>query len=231
MLSVRASGERGHSQLDWLDSRHTFSFDQYYDAKHMSFGPLRVINEDWIGPGGGFGTHPHRDMEIITYVLEGQLQHKDSLGTGSVISSGEIQKMSAGTGILHSEFNASKEKPVHLLQIWSMPNKRSLVPSYEQERFELVPGEFKLLGAPNGDGLVSIEQDVRLFALSLKKSMTVTRSIDSSTKAWVQVARGSVMANGKELRAGDGCALSEVSSITFAAATNDPGELLLFEMA
>jgi redox-sensitive bicupin YhaK (pirin superfamily) len=219
--------ERGHTQLSWLDSRHSFSFDQYYDTKHMSFGPLRVINEDKIAPGGGFGTHPHRDMEIITYVVEGQLQHKDSLGNGSLISPGEIQKMSAGTGILHSEFNASEEKPVHLLQIWIVPDKRDLTPAYEQERFQLTPGEFKLLGGPGG-GLVTIHQNVNLYGLSAKADSTSVFTPRKGSKIWIQVVKGKGAANGTPLKSGDGLAVAEDSPIEIRV--TEPLEILLFEI-
>lgn len=229
MLSVRPSDARGHSQLDWLDSRHTFSFDQYHDPKHMSFGPLRVINEDVIAPGGGFGTHPHRDMEIITYVIEGQLQHKDSMGTGSIIGPGEIQKMSAGKGIFHSEFNASREKPVHLLQIWIMPNIKGLTPSYEQEKFELKPGEFKLLGSPDGQGLVSIHQNVKLYAVRIESGKAASFKMQPSAKAWVQIVKGDCAVNSEKLSAGDGAAIEPTSQIQFEASTSC--EALLFEIS
>jgi redox-sensitive bicupin YhaK (pirin superfamily) len=229
MLTVRASSERGRSQLDWLDSRHTFSFDQYYDPSHMSYGPLRVINEDYIAPGKGFGTHPHRDMEIITYVVEGQLRHQDSLGTGSVISAGEIQKMSAGSGIMHSEFNASKDKGVHLLQIWITPKERNLSPRYEQEAFSLLPGEWKLLGSPDGDGLVSIHQDVRLYALRLDSGMKSQRTTRDSARVWLQIVKGACTVNGTVVNAGDGLALSSDSNLEIVA--TEPTELLAFEFS
>lgn len=229
MQEVRLADDRGRTRLDWLDSFHTFSFDQYYDADHRAFGPLRVINEDFISPGGGFGTHPHRDMEIITYVIEGQLQHKDSLGNGSIISPGEIQKMSAGTGILHSEFNASKENPVHLLQIWIVPDERSLNPKYEQEKFALTPGEWKLLGSPDGDGLISIRQQAKLYALSAPIGSTSEFSARSNSHYWIQVVQGRADINHSDVNAGDGLMLHETSQIAVQAF--EQTELLLFEFS
>lgn len=228
MLSLRPAAERGHSQLDWLDSRHTFSFDQYYDPKHMSFGPLRVINEDIIAPGGGFGTHPHRDMEIITYVIRGELQHKDSMGNGSKIGPREIQKMSAGSGIFHSEFNASEDFPVHLLQIWIMPKTKGLPPKYEQENFELKPGEFTLLGSPDDKGLISINQDVRLYAIELEAGQSAEFTMNNSTKAWVQLVKGDCTVNEIQLKAGDGAAIPQNTSIKLI--TSAGTEALFFEI-
>jgi len=228
MLTLRPAIERGHTRLDWLDSRHSFSFDQYFDPKHMSFGPLRVINEDEIAPGGGFGTHPHRDMEIITYVTEGQLKHQDSLGNGSVISPGEIQKMSAGTGILHSEYNASSEKPAHLLQIWIVPDKTNLTPAYEQERFELIPGVWKLLGSPDGDGLVSIRQKVKLYGLSAEAGSTTAFFPAPGSKLWIQLVKGVCAVNGTNLIGGDGLAILEDAKVEVV--TGEKVELLLFEI-
>jgi len=227
MLVLRSSAQRGFSQLDWLKSQHTFSFDQYYDPKHMAFGPLRVINEDHIAPGAGFGTHPHRNMEIITYVIKGQLRHQDSLGTGSVISAGEIQKMSAGSGIMHSEFNASNDEEVHLLQIWIVPNVSNLAPKYEQERFELKPGELTLLGAPQG-GLVSIQQNVNLYGLSLSADMNFRHALEFKKQAWIQVVKGECLVNNESVKAGDGVALSEIEQIAIKAV--EECELLFFEL-
>ena len=225
MMSIRRSQQRGHTKLDWLDSHHTFSFDQYYDPENMNFGPLRVINEDTVAPGAGFGTHPHRDMEIITYVLSGELEHKDSIGTGSVIRAGEIQKMSAGSGIMHSEFNHSKSQPVHLLQIWIMPDQRSLAPKYEQEKFDLPPGELVLLGSNDGTGLISIHQDVRLYAFRLNSGDTLAHELGKSS-AWLQVARGAFEVNGEKVDQGDAIAVNEGGSM-FAKALLD-SEALLF---
>lgn len=229
MLTFRPAGERGHTQEDWLESWHTFSFDRYYDGRHMGFGPIRVINEDTIAAGEGFGTHPHRDMEIITYVTAGQLQHKDSLGTGSIISAGEIQKMSAGTGIMHSEYNASKVNAVHLLQIWIVPNKMGIPPAYEQERFQLVSGEWKLLGAPDGAGLVSIHQGVKLYALSAKPGASVSFAPAPNAALWIQIIKGNCTIAGTQLHQGDGLSITEMSRIAILAA--DQIELLLFEIS
>jgi quercetin 2,3-dioxygenase len=229
MLTVRPSTERGRSQLDWLDSQHTFSFDQYHDPQFMSFGPLRVINEDVIEGGGGFGTHPHRDMEIITYVIDGELKHQDSLGNGSVIGPGEIQKMSAGTGILHSEHNSSKDKPVHLLQIWIVPKTKGLKPRYEQEAFQLTPGELKLLGGGDGKGLVSIDQDVKLYGAILQPGATIAHELPTNSTAWIQIVKGACSVNGQELSAGDGAAVTKGDSIKISASS--ASEFLLFEIA
>ncbi len=230
-LAVRRSAERGHTQLSWLDSWHTFSFDSYYDPQHMAFGPLRVINEDRIAPGGGFGTHPHRDMEIITYVVEGKLQHRDSLGNGSTILPGEIQKMSAGSGILHSEFNASDKSPVHLLQIWIMPETRGLEPRYEQEKFELKPGVWQLLGGPNGQGLISIQQKVKLYALNLIPGGRAEFKPSENANLWIQTIKGSIQVQDKALVAGDGLAVSSDQKLDFYNSDNQSGsELLLFEL-
>jgi redox-sensitive bicupin YhaK (pirin superfamily) len=228
VTNVRLAAERGHTRLSWLDSYHTFSFDQYFDQKHMSFGPLRVINEDTIAPSGGFGTHSHRDMEIITYVVEGELEHKDSLGTGSIIRPGEIQKMSAGTGISHSEYNPSSEKPVHLLQIWIVPNKQNIQPKYEQKSFESTPGQFKLLGSPDGKGLVSIHQNVSMYALSTEPGKSASQIPPVGARAWLQIVQGICTVNGTELKAGDGLKLMDCSKIEVLAKQRT--ELLLFEI-
>ncbi len=228
MFTVRPAVERGHSQRDWLDSWHTFSFDQYYDSQHMAFGPLRVINEDMIAAGGGFGTHPHRDMEIITYVIEGQLRHQDSLGNGSVIVPGEIQKMPAGSGISHSEYNASQEVPVHLLQIWIVPDKLNIQPAYEQQRFELTAGVWKLLGSPNSDGLVSIEQKVKLYGLLAMKDSRAVFVPEQASALWLQVVKGACSIGGTKLNAGDGLAIRDEAQIEILA--TQQAELLLFEL-
>lgn len=229
MLTVRPAEERGHTRLSWLDSWHTFSFDQYRDPKHMHFGPLRVINEDRIGPGGGFGTHPHRDMEIITYVIEGKLKHEDSLGNGSIISAGEIQKMSAGSGILHSEFNASDSEPVHLLQIWVMPDQQNLTPSYEQEQLEFETGQWKLLGSPDGKGLISIHQKTRLFGLSAAPGSVVPFTPLPGTKLWIQLVKGECSIGAEQIRAGDGLAINDDHQILISSSVQS--ELLLFEIS
>ena len=228
MNTLRPSVERGQTQLGWLDSKHTFSFDQYFDPHHMSFGPLRVINEDTVAPGGGFGTHQHRDMEIITYVVSGQLEHKDSIGTGSVISPGEIQKMSAGSGILHSEFNASRTEPVHFLQIWIVPSERGIKPAYEQKRFELTPGRWELLGSSDGKGLIHIHQNVRLWALRAEKGATVEFQPSAGSNVWIQIVKGSATGGGAALSAGDGLAVQSDSK--FEVAASDDLEILAFEI-
>src|SRR3954470_15502075 len=199
-LTLRKSEERGRANFGWLDSKHSFSFGHYHDAKNMGFGPLRVINDDRVAPGGGFPTHPHSDMEIISYVLEGALEHKDSLGTGSVIRPGDVQRMSAGTGIRHSEFNASETKPVHFLQIWIIPERRGLAPSYDQKAFadDEKRGKLRLVGSRDGrNGSVIIHRDVDLYASLLSAGEIVTHELSAGRGAWVQVARGSVTLNGE----------------------------------
>ena len=232
MITLRRSGERGLSRLKWLDSRHTFSFDQYYDPAHMGYRSLRVINEDRVGPGGGFPTHPHRDMEILTYVLEGALEHRDSMGNGSIIRPGEVQRMSAGTGITHSEYNASKTEPVHFLQIWLLPREQGIRPSYQQQPIEFegdVPG-FRLIASPDGrDGSVQIHQDAELLAARLKPGQTAAHALRPDRHAWVQVARGQVALNGQPLAAGDGAAVDQESEIRLEAP--QAAEVLLFDLA
>jgi len=232
MISIRKSSERGHANHGWLDSYHTFSFADYYDPAHMAFRSLRVINEDRVAPGMGFGTHPHRDMEILTYVLEGALAHKDSMGNGSQIKPGEVQRLSAGTGITHSEFNSSKTEPVHLLQIWIVPEKIGLTPGYEQHAFsrEEKLGKFRLMASHDArDGSVKIHQDVNLFAAILEPGASVNYDLKSGRHAWVQVARGAVQLNGKTLETGDGAAVSDEAQLNFAA--RQPSEILLFDLA
>ncbi len=232
MITLRPSHERGHTQLSWLDSRHTFSFDRYYDPRHMSFRALRVINEDWINPGAGFGTHSHRDMEIITYVLEGALEHKDSLGTGSVIFPGDGQRMTAGAGISHSEFNHSPTEPVHLLQIWIMPEQRGLEPSYEQRRFESEKkqGKWCLIAARDGrDEAVTIHQDVDLHVTLLEAGERLTYPLEPGRHAWVQIAQGAVTLNGTPMNQGDGAAVTEEGVLEVSAI--EPAEVLLFDLA
>jgi redox-sensitive bicupin YhaK (pirin superfamily) len=229
-LSVRKSESRGKANFGWLDSKHSFSFGHYYDADHMGFGALRVINEDRIGPGQGFPAHPHSDMEIISYVLEGALEHKDSIGTGSVIRPGDVQRMSAGSGIRHSEFNASKTDPIHLLQIWIVPETKGLKPSYEQRTFSDSDkrGTLRLIGSRDGrDGSVTIHQDIDLYAAVLSPGTSVSHDLDKGRQAWVQVARGSVAVNGMALNAGDGLAASDSGVL----AIEGDGEVLLFDMA
>jgi hypothetical protein len=237
MLSVRKSEERGHFNHGWLDTFHSFSFADYYDPAHMGFRHLRVINEDRVAPGQGFGTHPHRDMEIITYVLEGALEHKDSMGTGSIIRPGDVQRMSAGTGVTHSEFNASDREPVHLLQIWILPERRNIQPSYEQKSIPIdqAPvgqhnGSLRLVASPDGrDGSVTVHQDVTLYAAKLPAHGKAEHALAPGRNAWLQVVRGSVSANGHLLQAGDGAAISEEARLTLEAAS--PAEVLVFDLA
>ncbi|MGE5625607.1 MAG: pirin family protein [Bacillota bacterium] len=232
MITVRPASERGIADFGWLDSRHTFSFGEYHDPRHMGFGPLRVINEDRVRPAKGFGTHPHRDMEIISYVLEGALEHKDSLGTGSVIRPGDVQRMSAGTGILHSEFNHSQSEPVHFLQIWLIPERQGIRPGYEQKRFEDEDkrGRLRLVASPDGsEGSVTVHLDARLYACLLDKGGQVGHAPAPHRKLWVQVARGALELNGRTMSAGDGAAIEEERQLTIAACA-DGAELLLFDM-
>lgn len=232
MITIRRSNERGGGDYGWLKTRHTFSFNDYWDEKWMGFRSLRVINEDWVAPNGGFPTHPHRDMEIITYILSGQLEHKDSLGTGSVILPGDGQRMTAGRGIRHSEFNPSKTDTVHLLQIWILPNKQGYEPSYEQKAFPEADkrGKFRLIASNDGaDGSVKINQDAKLFVTLLAPGEQVTHTLGASRHAWVQVAKGEVELNGQRLNQGDGAAVSEEKPLTVKG-TND-AEVLLFDLA
>ncbi|HEY6249191.1 MAG TPA: pirin family protein [Candidatus Angelobacter sp.] len=233
MIQIRPAQERGHANLGWLDTYHTFSFSDYYDPKFMGFRSLRVINEDWVKPGHGFPTHPHRDMEIITYVLEGELAHKDSMGTGSVIRPGEVQKMSAGTGIRHSEYNHSKTEPVHLLQIWIVPEKEGIKPMYEQKAIpaEEKQGKLRLLASPkSGNGAVTLYQNVTLYATELQSGQSVEYKMDEGRYAWLQVARGTISLNGKELRAGDGAAVAQEPNLQITGIA-DQSEVLLFDLA
>ena len=232
MHVTRRSEDRGLADFGWLKSRHTFSFGDYHDPDHMGFGPLRVINEDSVAPGKGFGEHPHRDMEILSWVLEGTLEHKDSLGTGAQIRPGELQRMSAGTGVRHSEFNGSASEPVHFLQIWLLPERSGLSPEYEQRAFpapELL-NQWRLIasGHPR-DGAVKIYQDVDLYAARLVGGQRLDHRSPSGRKLWLQVARGSVETEGDVLNAGDGAAWSDASSIRISA--RQDAELLLFDMA
>ena len=231
MLTVRRADDRGAAEFGWLDSRHSFSFGDYYDPDHMGFGPLRVINEDRVQPSAGFPTHGHRDMEIITYVIDGALEHQDSTGTGSVIRPGDVQRMSAGTGIRHSEFNASKVDPVHFLQIWVIPERLGLKPGYEQKSFpeDKRRNALRLIGSRDGrDGSVTIHQDVDLYASLLAKGETVQHETKPDRKLWVQVARGRVTVNGAEAEPGDGIAIEDVDKVVIAATSG--AEFLLFDM-
>lgn len=231
MLAIRSANERGAANFGWLDSRHTFSFGNYYDPAFMGHGPLRVINEDRVTPGQGFGTHGHSDMEIISYVLDGALEHKDSLGTGSIIRPGDVQRMSAGTGVRHSEYNASDTDPVHFLQIWILPEKTGAEPSYEQKTFseDEKRGRLKLVGSRDGrDGSVTIHQDVDLYAGLLAADDSVSYELDDGRNGWLQVARGSIRLDGNVLSAGDGVALRGAHTLSIEGI--DDAEILLFDM-
>jgi redox-sensitive bicupin YhaK (pirin superfamily) len=229
MIEIRPSEERGHNRISWLESRFTFSFDQYYDPDHTQFRSLRVMNEDVVAPGGGFPTHPHRDMEILTWILEGALEHRDNTGGSGVIRPGELQHMSAGRGVMHSEFNPSQKESVHLLQIWLLPERKGLDPSYEQLAFPdaELRGKFHLVAGPEAP--VTIRQDANLYIARLDKGADAKHSIASGRHAWLQVARGSVKLNGTALKAGDGAAISDESEIRVEA--REPSEVLLFDLA
>lgn len=229
MITIRKAHDRGHFDHGWLDTYHTFSFADYYDPDFMGFRTLRVINDDRVAPGRGFGTHGHRDMEIVTYVIEGALAHRDSMGTGSIIHPGEVQRMSAGTGVMHSEMNASLEEPVRLLQIWILPERHGITPGYEQKEFskEQRQGQLRLVASPDGaEGSVKIHQDVSLFA-SLLNGETVTHAFAPNRYGWLQVARGDVTINGQKLSAGDGAAIAEESKVTISGTD---AEILLFDL-
>lgn len=230
MITLRRSNERGSSKFNWLDSRHTFSFGDYYDPKHVGYSSLRVINEDRVNPGAGFPTHSHRDMEIITYVLEGALAHKDSTGTSSVIRVGDVQRMSAGTGISHSEYNASQTEPVHFLQIWIIPNETGLEPGYEQRSFDLKKesGKWVLVAARKPDGALKIHQDAELSLAVLPKGEKLNYRLRPGRHAWLQVARGKVTLNGSSLEAGDGAAIENEQVVDLTAI--DQSEVLLFDL-
>jgi quercetin 2,3-dioxygenase len=232
MLEIRKASERGYADHGWLRSFHTFSFADYYDPRHMGFGPLRVINEDRIKPGTGFGTHGHRDMEIISYVLEGALAHKDSMGTGSTIVPGDVQRMSAGTGVLHSEFNHADEAVTHFLQIWIEPDVRGIAPSYEQKHFDAPSkrGRLRLVASPDGrEGSVRIHQDACLYATLLEGADRVSHPLGEGRRAYVHVARGKVTANGQPLEAGD--ALQATSTKEIVLENGQGAEVLLFDLA
>ncbi|HTF35381.1 MAG TPA: pirin family protein [Myxococcota bacterium] len=232
MITVRRSSERGHAEHGWLDSRHTFSFADYYDPAHMGFRSLRVINEDRVQPGRGFGVHSHENMEIVSYVLEGALQHRDSMGHGEVLRPGEVQRMSAGTGVTHSEFNASQNEIVHFLQIWILPERPGLAPSYEQKAFPPEARRNELILAASRDGRlgsVSIHQDANLYLARLDAGSRVEFEIPPSRAAWVQVVRGSVALRDEKLAAGDGAALAGEKSVPLTAA--EDAEVLVFDLA
>jgi redox-sensitive bicupin YhaK (pirin superfamily) len=231
MLTVRKAEARGHANHGWLDTWHTFSFADYYDPREMGYGALRVINDDKVEPGQGFGMHGHRDMEIITYVLEGALEHKDSMGNGSIIRPGNVQRMSAGTGVRHSEFNPSREERVHLLQIWIEPKITGVRPSYEEKQFGPVDkkGKLRLIASPDGrDGSVTIHQDALVYAALLDGTDAVTHSLAPGRRAYVHVARGAVKVNGSALKGGDGAKIEGESSIELKDAR--AAEVLLFDL-
>ena len=232
MVTRRPAVARGRTALDWLDSRHSFSFGDYYDPTHMGFRTLRVINEDWVQPGQGFGTHPHRDMEIFTWIVEGAREHRDSMGTGSVIRPGEAQIMSAGTGVTHSEFNHSHDNVVHLLQIWLLPARRGLTPRYEQRAFPPAHMQDRLgvVVAPDGrDGAVTIHQDATVLVGRLAAGAQVEHPLAEGRSGWVQVVRGTVVANGTTLEAGDGAALTAERAVRVDVRA--PSEVVVFDLA
>lgn len=231
MITLRPAKERGHANHGWLDTYHTFSFAHYYDPAHMGFGPLRVINDDRIAAGRGFGTHGHRDMEIITYVLEGAVAHKDSMGSGSIIEPGNLQRMSAGRGVLHSEFNPQPDKPTHLLQIWIEPNVSGIAPEYEEKVFpeEEKRGKLRLVISPDGaDGSMVIHQDARLFVGLFDGAEAASLPLAAGRNAWVHVARGKVTVNGIALSAGDGLALTGEAAVTLSQ--GEGAEVLVFDL-
>jgi redox-sensitive bicupin YhaK (pirin superfamily) len=231
MLTIRKAAERGHADHGWLNTYHTFSFADYYDPGNIGFRDLRVINEDQVQSGEGFPTHPHSDMEIITYVLEGALAHKDSMGNGSVIVPGEVQRMSAGTGITHSEFNHSRSDLVHFLQIWILPDREGVTPGYEQKFYpdEEKRGKWRLIASVDGrEGSVSIHQDVNLYAALLEAGEVVVHSIPQNRHAWLQVARGQIVVNGQKMSYGDGLAVSREEQLTVSGDVS--AEILLFDL-
>ena len=232
MIRIRKAAERGHFNHGWLDTYHTFSFGEYYDPDHVSFRSLRVINDDRVRPGQGFGMHSHEDMEIVTYVLEGALEHKDSLGNGSIIRAGELQRMSAGTGVRHSEFNPSDTQSVHLYQIWLLPQRKGLKPSYEELTLDAVEkhGRLRLVASPNGaEGSMTIHQDARLYLAALDPGQAVAHGIERGRAAWLQVLRGEVDLLDNHLSAGDGVSITDANTVTVQATV--PAEVLLFDLA
>jgi redox-sensitive bicupin YhaK (pirin superfamily) len=232
MIQVRKAQERGHANHGWLDTYHTFSFASYQDHNHMRFRSLRVMNEDIVAPGQGFGTHPHNDMEIVTYVLQGALEHKDSMGNGEVLRPGEFQRMTAGTGITHSEFNPSRTDPVHLYQIWLFPERKGIEPSYEQKRFpeEERHNQLRLVASRNAEnGSLLIHQDARIYLSQLDAGQVITHVLPEGRHAWLQVLRGGVALNGVPLETSDGAAVSEETLLTIQA--NSDAEIMLFDLA
>ncbi len=232
MIVLRKAEDRGQANHGWLQTAHTFSFANYYDPNYLGFKSLRVINEDHVAPEGGFSTHGHQDMEILTYVLEGALEHKDSLGNGSMIQPGEIQRMSAGTGIFHSEFNPSHSDPVHLLQIWILPAQKGLDPSYQQQQLDFNSSSGKLhliASSEEKEGTVTVHQDVKVYAGKLPAGDRLVYDLASHRYAWIQVARGSILLNGMPLEAGDGAAVSQETQLKIEA--TQAAEILLFDLA
>ncbi|MEP6920105.1 MAG: pirin family protein [bacterium] len=232
MIAIRKANERGHFDFGWLNTFHTFSFGNYYDPEFMGFRSLRVINEDFVHAGRGFPTHSHRDMEIITYILEGGLEHRDSMGNGSIIRPGDVQRMTAGTGVSHSESNPAPDQPVHLLQIWIQPSQTRLQPGYEQRMFTeaVKQGQLRLIVSQDGrDGSVTAHQDASVYAAVLAAGQEVTHQLAPNRHAWIQVARGSVRLNGEELEQGDGAAVSDEESVTIVG--REPAEVLVFDLA
>jgi len=231
MIEIRRSEERGYADHGWLKSYHSFSFADYYDPRHMQFGPLRVINEDRVAPGMGFGTHGHRDMEIISYVLDGELAHKDSMGNGSVIRPGDVQRMSAGTGVRHSEYNHAAHDTTHFLQIWILPDRTGIEPGYEEKRFEPVDkrGKLRLVASADGaDGSVLVHQDMRLYAGLFDGDETAALALNPGRRAYVHVARGRVVVNGQPLEAGDAAKLESVDAVTVSQGSG--AEVLVFDL-
>ena len=232
MITLRRGSERGHADHGWLDTYHTFSFGDYDDPAHLGFRSLRVINEDRVAPGQGFGMHPHRDLEIVTYVLDGELQHRDSMGNGSIIRAGELQRMTAGTGVRHSEFNPSDSEWVHLYQIWLLPQRKGLKPSYEQLAVaeKDIRGRFRLVASPDGAaGSLTIQQNARLYLASLSPGDGVAHDVERGRAAWLQVLRGGVNVLGNDLAAGDGLAVTDEKAVSVQATV--PSEVLLFDLA
>ena len=234
MIEIRNSNDRGKADWGWLDSRHSFSFGEYYDPQHMGFRSLRVINDDRVGPGAGFGEHPHRDMEIISYVLSGSLGHRDSMGNGSVLTAGDVQRMTAGSGVLHSEMNPSQEEPVHFLQIWIVPERKGIEPSYEEKHIDDDDKRGKLFPVASGrgiEGAMKIHQDVDLFTTLLEGGDRVEHTLESGRHAWIQVVRGSVSVNGELLGEGDGAAISDETALKLEGTDSQGAEVLLFDLA
>lgn len=232
MVTIRKAEDRGHANHGWLNTYHTFSFSSYRDPAHVHFRSLRVMNEDFVAPGQGFGTHPHEDMEIVTYVLEGALEHKDSMGNGEVLRPGEFQRMSAGTGITHSEFNPSSTEPVHLYQIWLFPEQKGITPSYEQKRFadEERHNQLRLVASRDAaEGSLLIHQDARIYLSSLDNGQQVSHELSENRHAWLQILRGNVTLNGERLSTSDGAAVSDETHLTIEA--NDAAEIMLFDLA